>query len=330
MTNVLLAAAAPHAPLRAFPTPSISLEQAAVIVNPSKFSARHLDRFTSEVDAAFVSLGWLAPLWLHTTAATKGAVEARTALSAGVDVVFVAGGDGTVRTVAQELAGTGTPVALLPMGTGNLLARNLGIPRGDLTAAVQLACTGTDLAIDVGWLELDERGDRRESERFAFLVMAGAGFDAATMAGANHTMKTRLGPAAYLVSGVRASQEEMATITITIDGETRTAQTSRGVIVGNVGTLTMGMALMPDADPTDGRLDGVVFYQRTLLDWARVALSVMTRSRRGTRHMPRLHGREIEVLTDSPQPVEVDGDVIGQARRVRFSVQPGALLVRCL
>ncbi|MGD8193265.1 diacylglycerol/lipid kinase family protein [Herbiconiux sp. P18] len=326
MTNATLT----PGPLNDAPTaPSTSVNQAAVIVNPVKFSARHLARFTAKVSRAFQAQGWLSPLWLHTTAETRGSDEARLAVAAGVDLVFVAGGDGTIRTVAQELAGTGVSMAILARGTGNLLARNLGIPRKDIVEAVKVACTGVDRAVDVGWAELDVDGDGQHTERFAFLVMAGAGFDAAMMAGANHTMKTRLGPSAYLVSGTRAIQRPMSATTVSVDGVLMDHRRSRGIVVGNCGSLMMGLSLMPDADPFDGVLDGVVLYQRTPLDWARVAWSVLTHDRRDSRHMPHVRGGSIVVHTDSAQLVEVDGDVVGEARAVRFAVQPGALLVRC-
>jgi diacylglycerol kinase (ATP) len=220
MTNLHLAPA-PHRDLLPAPAPQhILISQAAVVVNPSKFPLpQDMERFHADVGRAFASLGWMSPLWLVTTVESRGADEARLAVMAGVDVVLVAGGDGTIRTVAQELAGTDIPIALLPTGTGNLLARNLGIPRKDTMAAVKIASSGNDRPMDVGWLELDRTGDGSNLERFAFLVMAGAGFDAATMAGADKTMKSRLGPAAYLLAGARAIQATMPGTAISVDGK---------------------------------------------------------------------------------------------------------------
>lgn len=308
---------------------SVLTRQAAVIVNASKFTtSAAMAAFQAEVDRGCEALGWAAPLWLQTSAETRGADEARQAVQSGVDVVIVAGGDGTIRTVAQELAGTGIPLALLPIGTGNLLARNLGVPRKNLTAALQIACSGSTRQMDVGWLELDRTGSGTDVERFAFLVMAGSGFDAAIMAGADQTMKSRLGPAAYVLSGARATNKPMAGTTVSVDGVAHQKRRSHGVIVGNCGSLSMGLNLMPDADPQDGLLDGVALHQRGILNWMRVAWSVVTRDRRGHRFMPRFQGRVIEIRTDVPQPVEVDGDVVGEGRMVRFRVQAAGLLVR--
>src|SRR5690606_31784764 len=104
------------------------------------------------VAAAESAAGWAKSLWLETSEADPGVGQARRALAEGADVVITAGGDGTVRAVAQGLQNTGVPLALLPSGTGNLLARNLGLDvnASRMEASVELAFTGVDTAIDVG------------------------------------------------------------------------------------------------------------------------------------------------------------------------------------
>jgi len=140
-------------------------------------------------------------------------------------------------------------------------------------------------------------------------------------------MKARLGAMAYVVSGVRASRRLPLLTTVSVDGAVQLVREAHGVTVGNCGALAGGMSLMPTADPTDGLLDGVAFLQRSLVDWARVAWSVV--SRRDHPNLPQFRGQVIDISTDKPQAVEVDGDVVGEASRVRFRVQAGALLVRC-
>ncbi|MDU0328439.1 diacylglycerol kinase family protein [Microbacterium sp. KSW2-21] len=301
---------------------------AALIVNAAKFTVDTLDRFRAAVEGAFTARGRTAPLWLPTSAESTGTEQAREAIRGGVDLVLVAGGDGTIRTVGQELAGTGIALALLPIGTGNLLARNLGIPRNEIDAAVHIALHGKDLAMDVGWAEVDRNGDGRSVDSYAFLVMGGAGFDAATMSGASSALKRRLGSAAYLLAGALASLRPMVEMTASVDGVTRPAELSRGIVVGNHGSLTMGLALLPEATCDDGRLDGVILLQRNAADWLRAFRDVAGKSG-SSRQMPHVDGQEIDVTSREPLPVEVDGDVVGDARRVRFRVQPRALLVRC-
>lgn len=94
------------------------------------------------------------PVWLPTTADDPGAGQTRQALEMGASVVIAAGGDGTVRNVGEVLAGTGTPLGLLPVGTGNLLARNLSLPFASPHRMALIALTGRESAIDVGWLKI--------------------------------------------------------------------------------------------------------------------------------------------------------------------------------
>jgi len=160
--------------------------------------------------------------------------------------------------------------------------------------------------------------------------MAGAGFDAAMMAGADSRLKRCLGAGAYVVSGARALRRPMACSTVWQDGREVLDRTSHGIVVGNCGTLTMGLSLMPEADPGDGILDGVVLLPRSRPDWIRLAWAVATGDHRPHRLMPRSRGRTLEFRSEIPQPVQVDGDIVGEGRRIRLHLQQDGLLVRCL
>ena len=175
---------------------------------------------------------------------------------------------------------------------------------------------------------MDRDGSGTDVERHLFLVMAGAGFDAAMIAGAGEDLKRRLGHAAYVLSGVRALRGPRADISLGLDGEEARTRAAHGVVVGNCGELTMGLNLLPAADPADGLLDGVVLLPHTPWQWARAAWSVLTRERAPQPLLPRLRARVLEVRSDIALPVQVDGDVVGEARRIRVAIQPAALLVR--
>ncbi|PVU82816.1 diacylglycerol kinase [Cellulomonas sp. WB94] len=127
----------------------------AFVANPSKPDVEMLRK---EILAAVADGRMPEMLWLETTVAEPGVAQARQAVAAGADVVVAMGGDGTVRAVAAGLVGTGVPMGLLPLGTGNLLARNLDLPIGNPLAALEIALTGIDKPIDVGWVRILDGG----------------------------------------------------------------------------------------------------------------------------------------------------------------------------
>src|SRR5699024_3405380 len=149
----------------------------------------------------------LEPLWLETTVEDPGTGQARAALEAGAEVVVAAGGGGTVRAVATALQGTGTPLGLLPVRTGNLLARHLDIPVTDLARSLEIALEGRDRPIDVAWLRVTDAPSGDDAAEVdtdhIFLVIAGIGFDAAMIADTDTTLKAKVGWIAYFLGGIR-------------------------------------------------------------------------------------------------------------------------------
>lgn len=293
----------------------------AVVINPGKVDdPEHLQ---AQITRVCVELGWASPLWFTTTVEDPGEGQARAALDAGAAVVLACGGDGTMRHVAQALAGSGTALGLLPTGTANLLARNFGIARGDVARATRIALSGTNRAIDVGRLTIDD-----QPEEQVFLVMAGMGFDAAIMAGAPHQLKARLGPLAYFVAGARALNAPRAKITLVVDGQPVLQCHARTVVVGNCGKLLTGLVLMPAAKPDDGLLDVVTIGPRGIIGWLAVTARVLTRRRDGHRIVQHRQGHTIMITSDSPQQAQLDGDPMGEVQILRMRVDPGSLLVR--
>jgi diacylglycerol kinase (ATP) len=307
---------------------------AAVVVNPVKID----EGVRPDVTAVCAGLGWAPPLWLETSPEDPGTGQAREAVARDADVVIACGGDGTVRAVAQALAGTGIAMGLVPAGTGNLLARTLRIPT-DIVSATRVALTGDDRAIDVGRLSSDrddpaddlsddpaDPGDRADER--VFLVMAGTGFDATIMESTPEDLKGRVGTWAYIISGFRAMRGTRARVSIAIDGAPPLRRSTRMVVVGNTGTLVGGLALMPDASVDDGRLDVVSLAPKGLLGWVAVAARVVTRNRRGSGRIEHWQAHEVVITSDVAQPAQVDGDLIGEARELRIWVDAGALVVR--
>ena len=291
----------------------------AVVLNPVKVPDP--DVFKTKVGQAARTAGWDEPLWFETTVDDAGASMARAAVAAGADVVVAAGGDGTVRVVCAEMAGTGVPVGVIPAGTGNLLARNLGIPLGQ-DEALETVLRGQDRAIDVVAVE----GDHLDKTRF--VVMAGLGLDAAIMAGARDSLKARLGWTAYLVAGARQLRYPAVRVDISVDGAEPVRRRARTVIVGNVGFLQAGIPLLPDAKIDDGLIDVVVIAPRRLFGWVPLALRIFSRRKRTDERLDRFTGREVVLTVPHPTPRQLDGDTVGPGTELRARIEPGLLLIR--
>ena len=287
-----------------------------MIVNPIKVP----DDFRRTVETAVTERGVDIALWLETTEDDAGVTMAQRAVKDAVDLVVVAGGDGTVRIVCAELAGTGIPVAVLPAGTGNLLARNLGISL-DMDDALAEVLDGTERRIDSVLIE----GDELTTDRF--VVMAGLGLDAAIIADAPDDLKKRVGWAAYVVSTIKNLNHPSVRVEITVDDQPPVRHRARTVVIGNVGTLQANIPLLPDAVPDDGLIDAVVLSPRRVSQWPRLALSLVVKSMR-EQHVQRFTGKRIQVTAAKTVRRELDGDTIADGRSLSASVDPSAVVVR--
>ncbi|MGF6821121.1 diacylglycerol kinase (ATP) [Microbacterium sp. ZKA21] len=297
-----------------------------VVWNPSKVEEGEL---RSAVEAI---LGDQVQWW-ETCIDDPGRGMAEKALAAGCDTVLAVGGDGTVRAVAEALAGSDAALGIVPRGTGNLLARNLEVPLDDIPAALERIAQGESRSIDLGWVEID--GVER-----AFAVMVGFGVDAQMLVETDDDLKDRAGWLAYVEAMGRAlAGTEMTGITLTIDdGE---AQEVRGhtLLIGNCGMLQGGIRLLPDAVLDDGRLDLLLVSADGALQWMdtvrsvvwdngirrmfdREAVAVSTDS---TNHVT---AERIGVRLEKPLIFEIDGEEIGEVSEFTVRVQPAALTVR--
>jgi YegS/Rv2252/BmrU family lipid kinase len=292
----------------------------AVILNPSK--VEDVDAFRVIVNSMAADAGWGLPVWHYTRVEDPGTGMAEAAAVAGADLVMVCGGDGTVREVCAELAGTGIPIGIIPAGTGNLLARNLDIPLF-LRAAIDIALTGQDRAIDM----VRVSGDGIE-EGTHFMVMAGMGFDAAIMEGVNEEIKAKVGWIAYVLSALKSLMFPAVRTEISIDDGEFTSHRARTIVVGNVGYLQAGMPLLPDAAIDDGLLDVVLLHPRRFLSWIPLAFRVLAKRPRTDELVNRMTGRTIVVRASADTPRQLDGDSIGLGRELRMECIHGRVLVR--
>ncbi|HET8594886.1 MAG TPA: diacylglycerol kinase family protein [Intrasporangium sp.] len=165
-------------------------------------------------------------------------------------------------------------------------------------------------------------------ERHRFLVMTGIGMDAAIMQGTNQNLKATVGWGAYVVSGIKHLVSPEFRAAFRLDTEPEFKRRARAIIIGNCGRLLGGLVLMPDARVDDERLDVVIASPKGFVGWAPVIARALTRQRKGHATLDHKICREIHVRTDRLLPVQVDGDVIGEATEITASVLPGSLTVR--
>ncbi|MDN3494789.1 diacylglycerol kinase family protein [Planococcus sp. APC 4015] len=305
----------------------------AIIWNPSKTEKETLEK-------ALVAAGSDAEIaWWETTVEDPGQGVAANALADGADLVVVAGGDGTVRAVAEHLADSksSAELGIVPLGTGNLLARNLGVPINNVKAAIARAIDGDAQPVDVGWVEVDLDSGR---ERHGFVVMIGFGIDAHMIAETNDDLKDKAGWLAYVESLGRALEaSEIVPFHITTDDHPGIDEEGHTLLIANCGSLQGGLTLLPDADPSDGQLDYLVLSAESFGEWAGT-LKTMVWDNGLMRLLGRKddltdtdalsHGRakRIDVTLPEARAFEIDGEEIGETKAFSVTIQSHAIRVR--
>jgi diacylglycerol kinase family enzyme len=220
-----------------------------------------------------------------------------------------------VQRSVDVVAGSDATMAIVPAGTANLFASNLGIPKS-IGKAVELGLRGQRRKLDVG---------RMNGERFA--VMAGVGFDARVIRDATTKMKGRLGRSAYVYSAAKNLRKKPFEAQLVVDGKEWYEGPASLVLFGNVGEAFAGVKAFEDAQPDDGLLeigvgsaDGILQWGRTL---ARSALSSASKS-------PFVHmtkGKSVQVKLNRKVLYELDGGDREKKKSYRVDVQPGAVTV---
>ncbi len=289
--------------------------QVAVVYNPIKVSDQFKDRVLE-----LLPEGWDRPLWLETAEDDPGRAMTAQAVEAGVDLVIAAGGDGTVRIVAEGLADTGIPLGVIGAGTANLLARNLDLPLEEV-AGLRLAFERRTRDIDLIKITTDGGPDQ------SFAVMAGIGIDALIMDSVDPTLKATVGPAAYVIAARKALEKLPMNLTVKVDGHRPRHRKASLCVIGNVGQLTGGMTLIPDAKPDDGLLDVYLASPRRFTHWIKVVVRLITRRQRSDDLVDQWRGRRVEIRTRAPETFQLDGDVADEVTLIIAEIQPAALKV---
>ncbi|MCU1567380.1 MAG: diacylglycerol kinase, partial [Pseudarthrobacter sp.] len=242
----------------------------------------------------------------------------------GADIVIAAGGDGTVRCVAEVLSGGDIPMGLLPLGTGNLLARNLGMDVTDYDGAMAGTLIGTERKIDV----VRARRSNPDKEQL-FLVMAGVGYDATIMADTNEELKHKVGWLAYVDAGIRNLPGKPVKATIVIDGKKAVHRGVRSVMVGNCGKVQGGLEIFPEAKVDDGLLDvAVLAPHHGKLGWLSVVAGMIGKGRGKDTAVEYFQGKTVEITLEHNDDYQLDGDHEGQGKHVLMTMDPAALTLR--
>jgi diacylglycerol kinase (ATP) len=304
--------------MAATPSTPSSTPRVGVIINEGKqLGGRGLE----ELRAALADLGCPDPPWYEVPKSKKAPKKVvKLVEDDGVDRLLVWGGDGTVRRCVDTLLHEGltdVSVGILPAGTGNLLALNLGVPE-DLRRAVDIALHGEPRRVDVGLVNDEQH----------FIVMAGTGFDALLIRDADDSgMKDRFGRLGYVWAGIQNRDVSPAQAQVYIDGEPWHAGDASCVLVGNVGRLLGGIPAFPGADASDGRLDVGVVAARKPSDWARLLGSAFVHRLDASPFAKTTTAEKIVVELDRTLPWEADGGDRDRTDRYEITCLPEAISI---
>ncbi len=322
-----------------------------MIFYPQKVDKSRLER---AVDSALAKKQLPPAAYYPTKSGSPGAQEAADAIASGAELIIVAGGDGTIRPVIHVLANhflsnqktpsvRPTPsLGIVPLGTGNVLARNLRLPLGNLGRAVAIAVSGKDRPIDVGQVTMTFGGDR-PNETHVFGVMAGLGLDAKIFANTNNWLKRRIGWVAYIDGGLRSLPVTFERLAVSVNDQEPRNLKLHSLIVGNCGFLPGNINLMPDARIDDGVLDLAAVGPRRIWNWIEfwnrvtwinwlvkrvVGWRKIMSQTANVKTLENLRGAKVAVSSERAVNIQLDGDPFGQVQMAVFQVLPLAVKVR--
>jgi YegS/Rv2252/BmrU family lipid kinase len=256
------------------------------------------------------------PLWFEVPKSKKAPARVEKAIADGAELILVWGGDGMVQRSIDATVGHDVTVGVIPAGTANLLATNLGIPQ-DLEGAVEVALHGHNRKLDVGTVNGEH-----------FTVMSGMGFDARMIDGADSTKKKKLGRLAYVRAGVDAMRVKPVEMRIDIDGTRWFKGEATCVMVGNVGTASGGLVVFKDAEPDDGKLDVGVVTAAGMTQWLRVLGRAARKKADSSPFVNISKAKKIDVRMERKSLYELDGGAREKVDKLKFRVKPSAITIR--
>ncbi len=291
-------------------SPPMSQRKATLLVNPAARGVK--PTFDPSRPARYLEKHGVATKLIVPGSAEEATERARESAGRGDDLLFVIGGDGTVRDVALGLAGSDTALAAVPGGTVNIWAKEAGIPKG-LRAALDCHLAGQTVHMDLG-----------RADGHCFLLMAGIGWDAEIAGKVSKRLKKLTGDVAYMLKGAAMAPGLRSKQTTWRAGDTAYEEPLAWMVLGNSRLYGGKIHLTADATIDDGLLDMLAMCPSGLGDTLRLAGKLLAGKREDARLF---HERISEVRIETPGlPIQMDGDYAGETP-MTFSVQRGGLLV---
>jgi diacylglycerol kinase (ATP) len=278
-------------------------------------SAKTLGGGLEELRKTLATYGINDPKWREVPKSRFVPEQVEKLLKEDVELIFVWGGDGTVQRVIDAVAGVPVALAILPAGTANLFATNLGMPK-DLEEAVKIGLNGSRRQLDVGLINREHFG-----------VMAGTGLDALMIRDADAGLKDKVGRFAYVWTGAKNVRKSSVKMRIEVDGTTWFKGKASCLLIGNVGDVIGGISAFPDAQPDDGLLNVGVVTASGAMDWIRTLGRSVIGDAEGSPFVQTTTGRTFDIRLDKAVPYEIDGGVRKKTRRLKVKVDPGAITV---
>jgi diacylglycerol kinase (ATP) len=280
----------------------------AVIAHKGK----SLDGGLPELRKALAERGISDPQWREVEKSREAPEQVKLALKDGADLIFAWGGDGMVQRCVDALAKSKSSLAIVPAGTANLLAKNLGVPH-HIGAAVEVGLNGEHRKFDVGHMN---------GERFA--VMAGLGFDANVIRAADKHMKHVLGRAAYVWAAAKNLRMDPFEARVEVDGKRFYKGPATLILFGNVGRAFAGLEIFEDAKADDGLLEVGIADAEGIMQWGK------TIARKHVANSPFVHmtkARSVEVKLQRKVRYEVDGSERTKEKEFVVEVEPAGISI---
>ena len=288
------------------------MKRVAVVAHAGKSIGGGLEELRTVLERAGVA----DPIWSEVPKSRYAPKRVKKALEEGAETVFVWGGDGMVQRCVDALVGSDARLAVIPAGTANLFASNLGIP-DDIAEAVDVGLNGTERTLDVG---------KMNGERFA--VMAGAGLDARMIRDADGGPKDKFGRLAYIWAASKNLRVEPFKTRVEVNGDLWYKGDASCLLVGNLGALFGGIEAFESARPDDGELEIGVTQAESLGQWARTIARTAVGSASQSPFVQVTKAKRIDVEFNRKVLYELDGGDRDEVKRLKVKVEPDAITVR--